>query len=79
MTITAERRNSDALAEINRELDQKNAELSQAVQAAETATTHAEAAMREAEAASKAKSEFLSNMSHDIRTPMNTIVGIAFA
>ena len=28
------------------------------------------------EAASKAKSDFLSNMSHDIRTPMNAIVGI---
>lgn len=35
-----------------------------------------EEAMRKAERASKSKSEFLSNMSHDIRTPMNAIVGM---
>lgn len=35
-----------------------------------------EEARRVAEYASKAKSEFLSNMSHDIRTPMNGIVGM---
>lgn len=35
-----------------------------------------EAARQDALRATKAKSEFLSNMSHDIRTPMNAIVGM---
>ena len=35
-----------------------------------------QAAAREAAAASKAKTDFLSTMSHDIRTPMNAIIGL---
>ena len=34
-----------------------------------------ETALQAAEEVNKAKSSFLSNMSHDIRTPMNAIVG----
>ena len=48
--------------ELYSELNQKNAEL--------------EIAAQRAESAAHAKTEFLSRMSHDIRTPMNAIIGL---
>lgn len=36
-----------------------------------------QAALKQARIATKAKSDFLSNMSHDMRTPMNAIIGLS--
>ncbi|MBR1919303.1 MAG: transporter substrate-binding domain-containing protein [Spirochaetales bacterium] len=49
-------------------LEKKNEELARSREALSDA-------LREAEHASRAKADFLANMSHDIRTPMNAIVG----
>ena len=56
--------------EMNARLEESNAMLAQSKETAEQA-------FQIAEEANRAKSSFLSNMSHDIRTPMNAIVGFA--
>ena len=58
-----------ALEDSNRQLEDANEELAKAQQQTKDA-------LLVAKNASKAKTEFLSNMSHDIRTPMNAIVGL---
>lgn len=57
----------------NRKLEQalkKNRETNEKLEAAKQS---AERAMRQAEQANQSKTNFLANMSHDIRTPMNAI------
>ena len=58
------------------ELKCMNAEMDAARKTAEQAQKEAEQAQKEAEQANMAKQDFLSSMSHDIRTPMNAIIGM---
>ena len=71
--VTVLRKKQSEAIEVERENNAKletiNTELTQAKQAAEQA-------LEEASYASQSKSDFLANMSHDIRTPMNAITGI---
>ena len=63
------------LAGINRELVAYSETIEKQRRQLEENQRELEDALQMAQAASRAKTTFLSNMSHDIRTPMNAIVG----
>ena len=71
-----QQRELQAEKKTNLRLEQYNVQLTQANDEMRRAQDAAAEALQSAERASKAKTDFLSNMSHDIRTPMNAIIGI---
>ena len=67
--VKFEKRNNELQAMAISEMEEANKKLKKAKNIAIEA-------LQTAENANKAKTDFLSNMSHDIRTPMNAIIGI---
>ena len=67
--VKFEKRNNELQAMAISEMEEANKNLKKAKNIAIEA-------LQTAENANKAKTDFLSNMSHDIRTPMNAIIGI---
>ena len=66
----------EKLAQANNRLKEVNSSLKESNQKLEETQNTVAEALAAAKAASKAKSDFLANMSHDIRTPMNAIIGM---
>lgn len=66
---------NNQLVDAKRQLTRSNRKLEQALQENKEINEKLDMARKYAEHASNAKTNFLANMSHDIRTPMNAIVG----
>ena len=74
-SLIGARLNNQKLAGIIRELREYSETIEKQKKEEEELRKQLEEALQMAQAANQAKTTFLSNMSHDIRTPMNAIIG----